>query len=321
MKIGFVGTSEFAADILAEIMSASEKHSWQISSVITKPDSPSGRGQKLTPSAVKKVVRESEAGAGQKIKLLQPTRLDADFLKEYSQHKPDILIVVAYGKILPQELLDLPPLGCFNIHTSLLPRWRGAAPVERAIEAGDKQTGISIFRIIAELDAGPVVLQKSYDIKETDTAKSVSAELLELAKQGILEFMAKPSEFQEQEQEAGVTYAEKLSKSEAELDWSQDAERLARKINAFNPRPGAFTTLDGQRLAILQAGAAAEGTDALPQDAKHGEFVFDKKAGKLWVKCGSGLVEILQVQFPGRQAMKVKQIQGSSALDKQKSFG
>ncbi|NWG39642.1 MAG: methionyl-tRNA formyltransferase [Hydrogenophilaceae bacterium] len=289
MKVIFAGTPEFARLALAAIIAAGH----EVVLVLTQPDRPSGRGMKLTPSPVK--VEAQQHG----IPVYQPEKL-----KDPASHETirtagaDVMVVAAYGLILPQAVLDIPLLGCLNIHASLLPRWRGAAPIQRAIEAGDSETGICIMRMEAGLDTGPVLLEKRLPIAGTDTGGSLHDKLALLGATAIVEALAglqnlKPSP----QPEAGVTYAAKLSKEEARLDWQLPADVIVRKIRAFNPVPGAWTTLNGEPLKIWQA-------DAIGLKGNPGEVLRADSEG-LVVACGQGAVKVTELQKAGARRMDV----------------
>lgn len=287
MKVIFAGTPEFARQALAAIIAAGH----EVELVLTQPDRPSGRGMKLTPSPVK---GEAENHG---IPVRQPEKL-----KDPASHEPirtagaDVMVVAAYGLILPQAVLDIPKLGCLNIHASLLPRWRGAAPIQRAIEAGDTETGICIMRMEAGLDTGPVLLEKRLPITESDTGESLHDKLAVLGAQAIVEALdsigrlvpvPQPSE--------GVTYAAKLGKEDARLDWQLPATTLVCKIRAFNPVPGAWTLLNGETLKIWRATLDS-------RKGKPGEVLAVGAEG-LVVGCGEGAIRLLELQRAGARRM------------------
>jgi methionyl-tRNA formyltransferase len=287
VKIIFAGTPEFARVALAAIIDAGH----EVALVLTQPDRKSGRGMKLAPSPVK---QEAERHG---IPVCQP-----ESLREPSSHEPikaaraEVMVVAAYGLILPQAVLDIPARGCLNIHASLLPRWRGAAPIQRAIEAGDQETGVTIMQMEAGLDTGPVLLEKRLPILETDTGASLHDKLAELGAQAIVEALSRPQELKPVPQpQQGVTYAAKLSKEEARLDWTLPAEVLARKIRAFNPVPGAWTLLDGEPLKIWQA-------QVVPGTGRPGE-ILEAAAGRLVVACGEGALQLTELQKAGARRM------------------
>lgn len=246
---------------------------------------------KLTPSPVKVEAQQHD------IPVYQPEKL-----KDPASHEPiravgaDVMVVAAYGLILPQAVLDIPQLGCLNIHASLLPRWRGAAPIQRSIEAGDAETGICIMRMEAGLDTGPVLLEKRLPIIESDTGESLHDKLAVLGAQAIVEALEgigrlvpvpQPSE--------GVTYAAKLGKDDARLDWQLSATELARKIRAFNPVPGTWTMLNGETLKIWRATPDS-------RKGKPGEVLAAGAEG-LVVGCGEGAIRLLELQRAGARRM------------------
>jgi len=298
MRIVFAGTPEFAKRALVALLDAG----YDIPLVLTQPDRPSGRGMKLTPSPVKQAA--SDAG----IPVVQPRslRLDGKFPDEARSAEaalrdvaPDLMVVAAYGLILPRWVLDLPKHGCFNIHASLLPRWRGAAPIQRAIQAGDEETGITIMQMDEGLDTGDMLLRRSLPISDSHTAAMLHDELSELGSQAILraisdlqtgQLLARP------QPEAGVTYAAKLEKSEAPLDLNEPATVLARRIRAFNPVPGStlmLPTIDAP-VKVWQAVAIDEPT----ADAAPGAVLRARPQG-IDIATGEGVLRLLELQKPG----------------------
>jgi methionyl-tRNA formyltransferase len=287
MRIVFAGTPEFARHALSALARAGHT----IPLVLSQPDRPAGRGMKLTASRVK---LEAEALG---IPVHQPDKLrDPATHGPIREARPDVMVVAAYGLILPQAVLDLPRLGCLNIHASLLPRWRGAAPVQRAIEAGDRQSGISIMQMEAGLDTGPVLLTLPVAIADNDTAGSLHDRLAEAGARAIVEALDRHDSLTPVPQAMqGVTYAVKLSKEDAQLDWSQPAEVLARKVRAFNPAPGAWTLLKGECIKIWQA-------DPIAANGEAGRVLEAKPAGLL-VACGNGALRISELQKAGSKRM------------------
>ena len=297
LRIIFAGTPEFAALHLRALIDS--KH--QLTAVYTQPDRPAGRGKKLQASPVKKVAE----AAG--LTLCQPTSLkDADVQKELAAMAADLLIVVAYGLILPQAILDATRLGCLNVHASLLPRWRGAAPIQRAIEAGDNTTGITIMQMDAGLDTGAMLATLSCPIGEETTAAALHDTLADLGPPLLLDVLgdihARQSTAQQQDDNQ-ATYAHKISKAEAEIDWRLTARELDRKIRAFNPFPVCFSTLDQQRVRIWQAHPLDNGvsTSAPGTILKAGE-------GGILVCCGDGQLVIESLQLPGGKALTTAQL-------------
>ncbi len=247
LRVVFAGTPDFAASSLAAVLDSEH----EVVAVYTQPDRPAGRGRKLTPSPVKQLAQ------GHGLPVYQPASLkDADAQAELAALNADVMVVVAYGLLLPQAVLDTPRLGCINVHASLLPRWRGAAPIQRAIEAGDSASGVTIMQMDAGLDTGAML----YEVRTPITSRTTGGDLHDrLAIQGanalvnVLDQLDSDSLEATPQPEEGVTYAAKLSKAEAELDFTQSAEQLARKIRAFNPWPVAWCTLGNDRLRLLMA--------------------------------------------------------------------
>ncbi|MDR1075191.1 MAG: methionyl-tRNA formyltransferase [Xanthomonadaceae bacterium] len=293
MRIVFAGTPAFAVPCLR----AAARNKEAIA-VYTRPDRPAGRGRELTASAVKQ-----EAQALQ-IPVLQPESLKREeSLHSLRQLEPDLLIVVAYGLILPQAVLDIPKFGCWNVHASLLPRWRGAAPIQRAIEAGDPETGVCLMKMEAGLDTGPVLLSLLTPIHPQETAGQLHDRLAKLGAQalsdglGLLRAGIRPVP-QPQSRE-GVTYAHKLEKSEVLLDWNQPAAKLANKVRAFEPWPVAEAMIAGERLRIHEAHALDAGHVAAP-----GAVLAAQKEG-IDIACGEGVLRIRAVQRAGGRTMPV----------------
>ncbi len=244
MKVIFAGTPEFAAQALKAIVEAGH----EVPLVLTQPDRPSGRGMALQPSAVKKLALEKG------IEVFQPLSLkDVAAQQKIAALGAEVMVVAAYGLILPQAVLDLPRFGCLNIHASLLPRWRGAAPIQRALLAGDAETGVCIMQMEAGLDTGPVLLRGAFPIVEEDTTASLHDRLAELGAQLIVEALGKLPLKASVQPDAGVTYAHKIEKAEAVIDWRRSAVELDRHIRAFNPFPGAQALLGGQTVKLWQA--------------------------------------------------------------------
>ncbi|HSM11617.1 MAG TPA: methionyl-tRNA formyltransferase [Lysobacter sp.] len=290
MRIVFAGTPEFAVPSLR----AAARHN-EVVAVYTQPDRPAGRGRGLAPSPVK---REALLRG---IPVLQPENFKAAATRAALRAlKPDLMIVVAYGLILPQSVLDIPTHGCWNVHASLLPRWRGAAPIQRAIEAGDRETGVCLMQMHKGLDTGPVLLSQRIEIG-SDTGGQLHDRLALLGAQvladglGLLRVGVRP--VPQPQPEAGVTYARKLDKAEARLDWSRPAGELARRVRAFNPWPMAEATIAGERLRI-------HGAVALPlaHDAAPGTLLAASRDG-LDIACGEGALRIRVLQRDGGKAI------------------
>ncbi len=287
MKVIFAGTPEFARVALSAILAAGH----DVVLVLTQPDRPSGRGMKLTSSPVK---QEAERYG---IPVYQPANLkDPSTHEAIRAAKADVMVVAAYGLILPQAVLDIPSRGCLNIHASLLPRWRGAAPIQRAIEAGDAETGICIMQMEAGLDTGPVLLEKRQPISDSDTGASLHDKLATLGAEAIAEALAKLDDLKKVVQpEKGVTYASKLSKEEAKIDWSSPSELVIRKVRAFNPVPGAWTLLNNEPLKIWRA-------QLVQSKGKPGDVL--SVDGGIVVACGEGAIKVTELQKPGSRRME-----------------
>ena len=284
MKVAFAGTPEFAAAALEAILAAG----FEVPLVLTQPDRPAGRGMQLQPSPVKQVALAAGIAVHQPEKLRTPEQQ-----APLADAQVDVLVVAAYGIILPQAVLDLPRHGCLNIHASLLPRWRGAAPIHRAIQAGDAATGITIMQMDAGLDTGPMLLSRAEAIHADDTTGSLHDRLAQLGADMIVEALrALPGGLTATPQPAdGVTYAAKIGKTEASVDWNRPAAELERAIRAFNPFPGAVATLQQTPVKLWRARAIdAAGTP--------GEVLLAEGAGVI-VACGEGALCITELQKPG----------------------
>ena len=300
MKLIFAGTPEFASVALARLLAAG----FQVPLVLTQPDRPAGRGMKLQASPVKQLALQHHIAVAQPRSL----RLDGKFPEDAAAAREaiaatqaDVMVVAAYGLILPQWVLDVPRLGCLNIHASLLPRWRGAAPIHRAIEAGDLETGVTIMQMDAGLDTGEMLLTERLPIRADDTTGSLHdrlavlggrliVEALEIAACGGLTAQKQPT--------AGVTYAHKIDKAEAALDWTAPAELLARRVRAFNPFPGAATALAGEAIKVWAAHTEAAAGGA------PGE-VLSVGADGIRVATGAGVVVLTELQRAGGKRLPV----------------
>ena len=293
MKVIFAGTPEFARVALERLLAAG----FEVPLVLTQPDRPAGRGMKLQTSPVKQCALEHGIAVAQPISL----RLDGKYPEEAAAAKAaidaaqaDVMVVAAYGLILPQWLLDTPRLGCLNIHASLLPRWRGAAPIHRAIEAGDAETGVTIMQMDAGLDTGDMCVIERLPIAADDTTASLHdklavlggrliVEALEMAACGGLNRTPQPAD--------GVNYAHKIEKAESQIDWSESAEVIARRLRAFNPFPGGASSLNGEAIkvweAVAEEGAGSAGT------------VLSADAQGVRVACGSGVLKMTLLQRAG----------------------
>lgn len=296
MKIIFAGTPEFAVPALE--MLAQSHH--QVVAVYTQPDRPAGRGRKLQSSPVKLCAEQYE------IPVEQPLSLrDEIEIQKLAQYQPDLMVVAAYGLILPQPVLDAPRLGCVNIHASLLPRWRGAAPIQRAILAGDDETGITLMQMEAGLDTGGMLAKSRLGISDQITAAELHDELKLMGArllQQHLDALENQTLIVEQQDEAFATYADKLVKNEALINWQLPANTLSRQIRAYNPWPVSFTTCQGQNVKIWSAKALDTESDALP-----GRIIQHDRQG-VRVSCGQGILLITELQFAGKKRHTVDQL-------------
>jgi methionyl-tRNA formyltransferase len=309
LRLGFAGTPEFAVPALDALIDR-----YGVGAVFTQPDRPAGRGQPLHASPVKARARERGVTVHQPHSFKSPEALE--LLRGL---KLDVLVVAAYGLILPPAALEAPRLGCINIHASLLPRWRGAAPIQRALLAGDPQTGITIMRMEAGLDTGPMMRARAIDIGARDTAQSLQDRLARLGAELVcetLEALMEGRVHEERQPVLGVTYAGKLTKGEAAIDWREAAAQVERKVRAFNPWPVAETGLDGARVRIWEAAIAEAATTtttataAGPVRAPPGT-VLGATADGIDVACGQGNLRILRLQLAGRKPLAAREfIQG-----------
>lgn len=299
LRVAFAGTPDFARPALVALLGS--RHS--VVGVLTRPDKPRGRGQRLAASPVK------ELATAQGLPVSQPASLKTEAERAaLASWQPDVLVVVAYGLILPERVLELPVRGCLNIHASLLPRWRGAAPIQRALLAGDAQTGVSIMRLDAGLDTGPILRQQAVSIGAEETAGSLHDRLATLGASALLEALEDVAQNRARERPQpadGVTYAAKIGKAEARIDWSQDAGSIERQVRAFNPWPIAETSLHGEQLRIFAARAVNNAAPAAPQTAAPGTIVAAGDHG-VRVACGRGELALTEVQRPGRRPVSAR---------------
>ncbi|WP_270731961.1 methionyl-tRNA formyltransferase [Shimia sp. Alg240-R146] len=283
MRIVFMGTPDFSVPVLDALIAAGH----EIAAVYCQPPRPAGRGKKDRPTPVH--ARAEDLG----LEVRHPVSLrNEEAQAEFAALKADIGVVVAYGLILPQAILDAPKHGCLNIHASLLPRWRGAAPIHRAIMAGDAETGVCIMQMDAGLDTGDVLLRREIAIGATETTAELHDRLSQLGSGAIADALANLSALKPEPQPSeGVTYAEKIAKSEAKIDWTATAGEVDRKIRGLSPFPGAWTEIDGQRVKLLASriGAGQGEPGTLLDDA-------------LTVACASGSVQLLRLQRAGKGA-------------------
>ncbi len=304
LKIIFAGTPEFAAPALAALIAAGH----DVSLVLTQPDRPSGRGMKLKASPVKLPALEHG------IAVLQPETLKDDAVQQrINAEQTDAMVVAAYGLIIPGSVLAMPRYGCYNIHASLLPRWRGAAPIQRSLLAGDTETGVTIMEVVPALDAGAMITRAVLSIDERATAQSLhdglsalGAGLMVTAMQALAKQGSLPATPQD---ESLVTYAHKLQKSEAALDWTRSAVELSRQVRAFNPFPVAHAQLKGEICRLWMATATAH---SQPGDAAPGRIV--EVGDTIAVQCGQGLLHIEELQMPGGKRLQAREFIRGHAL-------
>lgn len=315
LRVVFAGTPEFAAAALAAIHEAG----FPVPLVLTQPDRPAGRGMKLQASAVKRYAVEHGLPVAQPPSLRRTGKFPAEAaaaIDRLRETPHDVMVVAAYGLLLPQEVLDIAPHGCINIHASLLPRWRGAAPIHRAIEAGDAETGITLMQMDAGLDTGAMieVARTSIDARDTTAtlhdklaeqgARAIVAALEALERTGALPATPQPAE--------GATYAEKIGKHEATLDWRRPADALARQVRAFDPFPGGVAMLeDGTTLKVWAAEpvAASHGGEQAPPGA-----IVDVSPDGVVVACGEGALRLTQLQKPGGKRLSAREFLVGAAL-------
>jgi methionyl-tRNA formyltransferase len=302
LAVVFAGTPEFALPTLDAI--AASRH--RLLAVLTQPDRPSGRGRHLAASPVK------ERALALGLPVMQPATLkDGDAARSVASLAPDVMVVVAYGLLLPPEVLAVPRLGCLNVHASLLPRWRGAAPVARAILAGDAETGVSIMRMESGLDTGPVLLAHRTPIGPRESAGELESRLAQAGGTLLVEALdalAAGRAVLTPQEPARATYAAKLTKAEARLDWREDATALARRVRAMHPRPVAETTLDGAQLRIHEAEAVPAAAGPVPGT------VVSAGADGIVVVAGEGALALLRVQLPGRRPVTAGELSNARPL-------
>ncbi|WP_179995242.1 methionyl-tRNA formyltransferase [Acinetobacter sp. YH16053] len=307
MKIVFAGTPEFAASALAALLNTEH----EIVAVYTQPDRKAGRGQKLTASAVKQLALQHDLPVYQPLHFKSSTEEGLAAQQELAALNADVMVVAAYGLILPQVVLDTPKYGCLNIHGSLLPRWRGAAPIQRAIATGDTETGVTIMKMAAGLDTGDMMYKTLCPITAEDTSASLHDKLAEQGAEAIVEVLASEQKLQdylaarEVQDEALTVYAHKLSKAEAQIDWSQSAVAIDRNIRAFNPWPVAFIPLDdSQNLRVW----GSQLSDEFVQGQAAGTILKLDKQG-VHVACGDQqAVCLTSLQWPGAKPLNPVQI-------------
>jgi len=299
LRIIFAGTPDFAARHLDALLSSGH----QVVGVFTQPDRPAGRGKKLMPSPVKVLAEEHG------LPVFQPASLRPQENQQLvADLNADVMVVVAYGLILPKAVLDMPRLGCINVHGSLLPRWRGAAPIQRSLWAGDADTGVTIMQMDVGLDTGDMLYKLSCPITDEDTSATLYDKLAELGPKGLIDTLQQLADNRVQpevQDEALVTYADKLSKEEARLDWSLPAAQLERCIRAFNPWPMSWLEIDGQPVKVWQASVIAGPVNAAP-----GTIIEANKQG-IQVATVEGILNLESLQPAGKKAMSAQDLLNS----------
>jgi len=292
LRVVFAGTPEFAASALDALIASPH----EVIAVYTQPDRPAGRGRKLTPSPAKQLALQHG------IPVLQPQDFKSqDTVDELAALRPGVMVVAAYGLLLPPAVLEIPVHGCLNIHASLLPRWRGAAPIQRAILAGDEESGVTIMQMAEGLDTGDMLLKSTCPITATTSGETLHDQLARLGAADIVQVLDQLGTGTLEprvQDDAQANYARKLSKEEAQIDWQLPAGDIERMIRAFNPWPVAYTTLDGKALRIRGAEILAQHHDAAP-----GTVIASSKTG-VEVACGQGMLRLLNLQPPGKKAME-----------------
>ncbi|MGF1698403.1 methionyl-tRNA formyltransferase [Vibrio lamellibrachiae] len=301
LRIVFAGTPDFAARHMAALLSSEH----EVIAVYTQPDRPAGRGKKLTASPVKNIALEHD------IPVFQPENFKSDEAKQQLKDlKADLMVVVAYGLLLPQAVLDTPKLGCINVHGSILPRWRGAAPIQRSIWAGDKETGVTIMQMDIGLDTGDMLQIATLPIEASDTSASMYEKLAELGPDALVECIstiADGSAIAEKQDDEQANYAKKLSKDEARISWNDDATHIERCVRAFNPWPMSHFEAAENTIKVWQSRVDGESSDKAS-----GTILKADKTG-IYIATGNGVIVLEQLQVPGKKAMSVQDILNSRA--------
>jgi methionyl-tRNA formyltransferase len=306
MRIVFIGTGDIGVPTLQALL----KSDHEVVGVVTKPDKPVGRVQLVEPPPIKKALVHGALTASPArtdrallFPILQPARIkDRQAIEEIRALTPDVIVVMAYGQILPRDILEIPKTACLNLHASLLPRWRGAAPIQAAITAGDRETGITVMYMDEGLDTGDILLQRTIDIGPAETGGSLHNRLAEVAPQALLEsleLLRKGSAQRARQDDALATYAPKLKREDGRIDWSGPADAIERKIRAFDPWPGAFMKFDGRNLKIFSA-------VVVPLRGKPGEILRSEK--ELVVATGEGALSLGEVQLEGKRRMRAVEL-------------
>jgi methionyl-tRNA formyltransferase len=307
MRIVFVGTAEIGVPTLKALLNSEH----EVVGVVTQSDKPVGREQQIEAPPIKKALLSgAPGGRALRVPILQPARIkDLQAIEQLRELKPDVIVVMAYGQILPRAVLEIPCLACLNLHASLLPCWRGAAPIQAAIAAGDRETGITVMYMDAGLDTGDVLLQRKVEILPADTGGSLHDRLMQIAPEALLEalrLLAIGNAQRIPQENALVSYAPKLKREHGEIDWSESAEAIERKIRAFNPWPGAFTKFGNQHLKIFSA-------SVVDLNGKPGEILPGDK--ELIIAAAKGALSLGEVQLEGKRRMTAAEfLRGHRAL-------
>jgi methionyl-tRNA formyltransferase len=316
MRIVFIGTGEIGVPTLRALLNSEH----EVVAVVTQPDKPVGREQRIEPPPIKKAIARSgglqtavgysAAGKSPPLEVLQPTKIkDPQTIEEIRALKPDVIVVVAYGQILPRDVLEIPRLACLNLHASLLPCWRGAAPIQAAIAAGDCETGITAMYMDEGLDTGDILLQRNVEIRPNDTGGSLHDRLAQIAPEALLEslrLLAAGNAPRIPQDNAHATYAPKLKREHGIIDWSESAEAIERKIRAYNPWPGAFMKVDSQNLKIFSA-------SVVDLNGQPGELLRSDK--DLIVAAGQSALSLAEIQLEGKLRMNTAEfLRGYAAL-------
>jgi len=288
MRIVFIGAGEIGVPTLQALL----KSEYAVVAIVTQPDKPVGRARKIEPPPIKKAM------AGSKMPILQPARIkEREAIEEVRTLAPDVIVVAAYGQILPRDVLEIPKVACLNLHASLLPRWRGAAPIQAAIAAGDQETGITVMYMDEGVDTGDILLQRRIEIRPDESGGSLHDRLAQIAPDALLEslgLLVKGSAPRIPQDNTLVTYAPKLKREDGKIDWSEPAEAIERKIRAFNPWPGAFMAIDGRNLKIFSA-------SIVDLSGKPGEILGSEK--EFIIAAGERALSLDEVQLEGKRRM------------------
>ena len=303
MRIVFIGTGEIGVPTLQALVRSSEH---RLTGVVTQPDKPVGRTQQIEPPPIKRAL------VGMKMSILQPVRIKGrEAIEQVRALRPEAIVVMAYGQILPRDLLEIPPVACLNLHASLLPRWRGAAPIQAAIAAGDPETGITVMYMAEGLDTGDILLQRKIEILPADTGGSLHDRLAQIAPEALLDalqMLAKGNAPRIPQGNALATYAPKLTRDDGKIDWSEPAEIIERKIRAFNPWPGAFITISTNGTRNLKIFSAT----VVDFGGEPGEIL--RSQNELVIAAGKGALSLGEVQLEGKRRMSASEFLRGHAI-------